>query len=96
MAVALWSTVIGAAGVIGCAFVSYKLFSILYLKMECQPTPTITKQSGVQPGFATQYVQWGFDINGEYVQKETTASEAVSVDGMKARWRGILGLDGDL
>ena len=35
-----------------------------------------------------------FNIDGEYVQKETTASEAV--DGMKARWRGILGLDGDL
>ena len=64
------------------------------LKMESQPTPTNTKQSGMQPGFATQYVQWGFNINGEYVQKETTASEAV--DGMKARWRGILGLDGDL
>ena len=67
--------------------------------MESQPTPTNTKQSGMQPGFTTQfttqYVQSGFNIDGEYVQKETTA-EAVSVDGMKARWRGILGLDGDL
>ena len=67
----------------------------LILNMESQPTPTNTKQSGVQPG-TTQHVQWGFHIDGEYVQKETTASEAVSVDGMKARWRGILGLDGDL
>ena len=65
--------------------------------MEVAPTPTNTKQSGMQSGFATQPVmQSGFNIDGEYVQKETTASEAVSVDGMKARWKNIVGLDGDM